>query len=297
MRVTVATFQGMPPEFGGNDRMLLEKLRDRDIDADYVPWDEAGADWSSQDLVVARSPWDYALRHDEFIGWVRSVRAPLENDPALIEWNSDKRYMGDLRGGGVAVVETAYVAPGDPIPAIEREVVIKPTISAGARDTGHFGPESAAAGRDLIARIQDRGSTAMVQPYVPTVETTGETAVVTFAGEISHVLHKRAVLGRHEVAPIREDDELRVAESMYDPDLVLAGEADEDELALARRTLEAIERRFSATPLVARIDMLRDESGAPILLELEAIEPNLYFEQAPGAADRLADAIVARAAG
>jgi hypothetical protein len=137
----------------------------------------------------------------------------------------------------------------------------------------------------------------MVQPSVPTVETTGETAVVTFAGESSHVLRKSAVLGRHEVAPIREGDELGVAVSMYDPDLVLAGEAAEDQLELARRTLRAIERRFSAMPLVARIDMLRDESGQPILLELEAIEPNLYFEQAPGAAERLADAIVARASG
>jgi len=41
--------------------------------------------------------------------------------------------------------------------------------------------------------------------------------------------------------------------------------------------------------------MLRDDAGEPILLELEAIEPNLYFGQAPEAAERLADAIVARA--
>ncbi len=293
MRVTIATFEGMPPEFGGNDRLLLDKLTDRGIEINYIPWNAAGADWSTPDLVVVRSPWDYARRHGEFIDWVRSVEAPLENAPALIEWNSDKRYMADLACEGLPVVETDYVGPGDPLPEIEAEVVIKPTISAGARDTGHFGPRSVAAGHELIERIRGDGGMAMIQPYIPTVETTGETAVVTVSGEVSHVLHKGAVLGHDEVAPVRQDS-LRVAESMYDPSLVVAGEASEDQLELTRRTLEVISERFDTIPLVARIDILRQPGGEPVLLEIEAIEPNLYFEQAPGAADRLADAIVAR---
>ena len=105
MRITIATFEGMPPHFGGDDRLLLEKLRERGAEVAYIPWTDEGADWASPDLVVARSPWDYALRHDEFIDWVRCVRAPLENAPGLIEWNSDKRYLTDLGEDGVPVVE------------------------------------------------------------------------------------------------------------------------------------------------------------------------------------------------
>ncbi len=295
MRITVATFEGMPAEFGWEDQLLLGKLRERGAEVAYVPWTDADTDWSSPDLVVARSPWDYALRHGEFVEWVRSVRAPLENSPALIEWNSDKHYLGDLGDDGVPVVETTYVHPGEPAPAIVTEVVVKPTVSAGARDTGRFGPASAEAGRALIERICARGGTAMVQPFLPTVETTGETAVVTIAGEVSHVLRKAPVLRPDEVAPVREDG-LGVAERMYDPGLVVAGEADADEIELAGRTLGAIRRRFVTTPLIARVDMLRDPSGRPVLLELEAIEPNLYFDHAPEAADSLADAIIARAA-
>ena len=84
------------------------------------------------DLVVARSPWDYTTRLEEFLAWTESVRDRVENPADVIAWNSDKRYLADLREAGLPVVETTYVAPGGPIPAIEREVVIKPTLSAGA---------------------------------------------------------------------------------------------------------------------------------------------------------------------
>lgn len=294
MEIAIATFEDMPPEFGGDDRLLLERLRELGAGVSYVPWTDRDADWDSPDLVVVRSPWDYALRHAEFIAWVRSVRAPIENAAELIEWNSDKRYMGDLDADGLPIVATTYVGPGGRLPEIDSQVVIKPTISAGARDTGRFGPGSAEAGRTLIERIVGRGGTAMVQPFVPTVESEGETAIVTIAGEVSHVLHKSPVLRADEVAPIREDG-LGVAEAMYDPDLVVDGVAEADQIELAERTLDVIERRFGSVPLVARVDMLRDPGGDPILLELEAIEPNLYFGRAPEAVDRLAEAILARA--
>lgn len=295
VRITLATFEGMPAEFD-DDEVLVAKLRERGARVDYVPWSDPKADWASADLVYARSPWDYPTRHSEFVEWVRGVRAPLENAPELIVWNSDKRYLADLAAEGLPVVETAYVAPGGSPPEIDSEVVIKPTISAGARRTGRFGPASADLGRELITRITADGGTAMIQPFLGSVEAGGETAVVLVAGEVSHALHKRALLAADQIAPIR-DDGLGVAEVMYDPDLVVAGAAEADELELSARVLAAVEHRFGTVPLIARVDMLRDERGNPVLLELEAIEPNLYFAHAPGAADRLADAIVARATG
>lgn len=293
MRIAIATFSGMPGEFR-DDELLLELLRERGAELVYAPWDDPDVEWESFLLVVARSPWDYATRHDEFVAWVDRVGERLENAAPLIRWNSDKRYLGDLGADGVPVVETTYLAPGDPAPAIDREVVIKPTVSAGARSTGRFGPGSADAAAGLLERIAAAGQTAMVQPFVASVDTDGETAVVMIDGERSHVLHKKALLGADEVAPTR-DDTLGVAEAMYDPELVGAGSAAEDQYELAGTVLEAVRRRFGVTPLIARVDMLRAADGTPVLLELEAIEPNLYFDQAPGAAERLADAILRRA--
>jgi len=294
MRVAIAGFAGKPPEFDDDER-LVELLGERGIEAASPPWDDRSVDWSSFDLVVARSPWDYTRRLDEFLSWADSIGERLENPPAVIRWNSDKHYLADLRDAGLPVVETTYVAPGDEPPPIEREIVIKPSVSAGARDTGRFSPGSAAEALALIERINARGATAMVQPFIAGVESSGETAVIMIAGEVSHVLRKGSLLAADEVAPMRTDDALGVAEIMYDPALVVAGSAAADELELASRILAAVGERFGVTPLVARVDMLRDEAGEPVLLELEAIEPNLYFGQSPGAAERLADAIAARA--
>jgi glutathione synthase/RimK-type ligase-like ATP-grasp enzyme len=292
MRLAIATFTGRPAEFG-DEELLLARLAERGVEAALVPWDEPGFDWEGCDLVVARSPWDYAQRLDEFLAWVDRVGARLENAPAVIRWNSDKHYLGDLRSAGVATVDTVYVEPGRDVPPIEGEVVIKPTVSGGARDTGRFGPAHALAGLELIERIHAGGRTAMIQPYVATVEGEGETAAVMIDGELSHVLRKRALLAPDEVAPVR-DDELGIAEVMYDPGLVVAGSAREDEVELAGAVIAAVRERFGVTPLIARVDMLRGVDGGPVVLELEAIEPNLYFDRAPGADARLAEAILAR---
>jgi hypothetical protein len=90
-------------------------------------------------------------------------------------------------------------------------------------------------------------------------------------------------------------DWVGAAEAMYDPDLVVAGAAADDELDVARLVIAHLGEHFGRVPLYARVDMVRDPTGRARVLELEAIEPNLYFDEAPGAADRLAEAILAAA--
>ena len=202
--------------------------------------------------------------------------------------------MRDLAAAGLPVVPTELVEPGDEAPALEGEVVVKPTVSAGARDTGRFGPRAHDQARELIASIQRRGQTAMVQPYQAAVDEQGETAIVFFAGGPSHVLRKGAVLRPDEVAPVRED-ELLAAEVMWDPDLVGARRGGEAEIEVAERILAEVERRFGEVPLYARVDLVAAAGEAPMLMELEAVEPNFYFPTAPEAARRLAAAVIAAA--
>ena len=78
---------------------------------------------------------------------------------------------------------------------------------------------------------------------------------------------------------------------MLDDDLVLAGEATDAELALAADVHERITERFDI-PLYARVDIVPGHGGEPVLIELEALDPCLYLDQAPGAAARLAAAII-----
>ena len=293
MRIALATCRMMPPEFT-DDQLAIAELEALGAEVTYVPWD-AEIEWTGFDAVAIRSTWDYSYRRDEFVAWADAIGPALHNAPALLRWNSDKTYVADLDEAGLEVVETAFVRPGETWAGSDGEVVVKPTVSAGGRDTGRFGPALHDDARALIETIHASGRTAMVQPYLRSVDEIGETALVFIDGEFSHPLRKGAVLRPDEVAPVRETD-LMVAEAMYDPELVLAGTYEDDELDLAERIVAHITERFGYVPLYARVDTLRGEDGAPILLELEAVEPNLYFDQAPGAAARLARAIAKRAA-
>jgi hypothetical protein len=292
MRVAIATFASMPSEFTDDER-LYEALSGLGVDAARVPWDDESAEWDSFDAVVIRSTWDYARRRDEFVAWAESVGSRLHNAPEVIRWNTDKRYLGDLEAAGLPVVHTEYVAPGETPPGLDGEVVVKPTISAGAQDSGRFSERTHDEARALIDHVHRSGRTVMLQPYLASVDTVGETAIVCLDGEPSHVLRKSAVLRPDEVAPVR-DDVIGAAEVMYDPELVVAGEATEPEFELARRVIDHVAERFKYVPLYARVDMVPGPDGSPILMELEAVEPNLYLDQAPGSAERVAKAIVAR---
>jgi hypothetical protein len=171
---------------------------------------------------------------------------------------------------------------------------VKPVVSAGARDTGRFGPAAHAEAVALLRRITSDGRVAMVQPYLERVDEAGETAIVFFRGDASHVLSKRAVLEPDEEAPIRED-ELRAAAVMWEEDLVGPGEADTEQRRLAARVVDWVRARFDGWPLYARVDLLPKSGGSWVLGELEVVEPNLYLATSDGAAKRFAAAVLADA--
>jgi hypothetical protein len=256
--------------------------------AEYAVWDDPEVDWEAYDWVVLRSVWDYSIRIEEFLAWCAAVGAErLRNTPEMVAFDSDKRYLGEL---GVPIAPTTFVGPGDPLPSLDGEVVVKPNVSAGARSTGRFAPARHAEALALIGRIRESGRTAIVQSYLADVDRNGETALVFIAGELSHVLHKKPVLRTEGEAPL-SDGPLQAAAVMLDDDLVVAGQADEAQRAFAAEVMAAVTDRF-AVPLYARVDIAADADGLPVLMELEAIEPNLYLATAPGAAERFARAVL-----
>jgi glutathione synthase/RimK-type ligase-like ATP-grasp enzyme len=289
MHVALARAAAVPDEFD-DDARLAGALRARGVDAALAVWNDPAVDWSTFDRVIVRSTWDYTHQLEAFLAWADGIGPSLRNPPELIRWNSDKRYVADLARADVPIVDTLFVEPGDPEPALEGEIVVKPTVSAGARDTGRFGPRAHSAAHGLIARLGAAGRTAMVQRYLPGVDATGETAIVLFGGAPSHVLRKRAVLRPDEEAPLRDDD-LGAAEAMYDSGLVTAADASASEHEVARSVVAYLRERFGTTPLYVRVDLVPVPDGA-VVLEVEAVEPNFYLHTAPAAADRLAALVV-----
>jgi glutathione synthase/RimK-type ligase-like ATP-grasp enzyme len=271
-----------------DDEELARVLQWRGHRVDIRSWSDPGTDWAAYDLAVLRTTWDYSTRHEEFLGWLRACPARVLNDPAVVVWNSDKRYLQDLAAAGLPVVPTTFVAPGEPAPALGGEVVVKPTVSAGSRLTGRFSPQAHDEARVLLAAIAAVGKTAMVQPFLAAVDRTGETDIVLIDGVPSHAMRKGPVLRPDEVAPVVPGG--GQAQAMLDPDLVAATTPDAAQLDLAERVRDVLVAQFGAMPLVLRVDLL-DSPAGPVVLEVEAIEPNLSFGLARHASARLADAI------
>jgi hypothetical protein len=283
MRVAFATFDGLPEGFAGDYAAAAL------VGAEWRVWSDPTVDWSAYDRVVLRSVWDYTRRAEEFVNWCRVVGTErLRNVPELVAFNADKRYLGALKA---PTVPTRYVEPGDPLPPLSGEVVVKPTISAGALDTGRFPPARHDEAIALIEAIRASGRTVMVQPYLEAVGAEGETALVFLGGQLSHVLNKRPILRDHGIAPLAVGANHPAAAVMFEDDLVSVTTATVAQRALADAVLAEIAERFG-TPLYARVDLVSGPDNASLLLELEVIEPALYLHTTPGGAERFAAAIL-----
>lgn len=281
--VAIVTCQEIP-DLEPDDRLLLHPLRALGIEVDVVVWDDPTVDWSRYDLVVLRSPWDYADRRDEFVAWAGRV-ARLVNDATTIAWNTDKRYLAELAAAGLATISTDWVRPGDPEwdAPCSGEWVIKPAISAGSRDTGRYdladpGHREYATGH--VRRLVEAGRVVMIQPYLAAVDTAGETALIYFGGRYSHAIRK---------GPMLDGPDLGVPR-LYKPEVITPREPTAAEHDLAARVLAAIPGRLRP-PLYARVDLIPGPDGTPLLIELELTEPSVFLEYSDGAAARLAAAI------
>jgi glutathione synthase/RimK-type ligase-like ATP-grasp enzyme len=264
-----------------DDRLSAELLGARGIEVEFVAWDDPAVEWESFDLAVVRSTWDYTQRLEEFLAWTERVGPErLRNVPAMLRWNTDKRYLAELDGAGLPVPPTALVAPGGPAPPFGGKVVIKPVLGAGARDTGIFDEENEAEGLALLEKLGAQDEIAMIQPYIPWIEERGETAVIFFGGHFAYALKKKAFLPESGVAPARPGT--TVAEGMFDEDLMSLAEATEAEIDLGSKAVAWLARRFGSVPLYARIDMVSSPAGEPVLMEVEVTEPSLYLELAAG---------------
>ena len=203
--VTIALATGRAyPTLDVDLPILVKAAAAQGLDAEVVVWDDEAVDWSAYDLVVVRSCWDYIDRRDDFLAWAEQV-PNLHNSADVLAWNTDKVYLRELADAGVPVIDTRWdVRRGDDLPSAE-EWVVKPSISGGSRDTARWAdPDDV---YDHSEELIAAGRTVMVQPYVPSVDTEGETALIYFGGRFSHAIRKGPLLERGE--GVRQDREKR----------------------------------------------------------------------------------------
>jgi glutathione synthase/RimK-type ligase-like ATP-grasp enzyme len=278
------------------DQLLIGALRDLGATVQHAAWNDESIDWSSFDSAIIRSTWDYTVDVDGFLSWVeRAGRATRLLNPAdVIAWNADKHHLRELTGKGIPVVPTSYIEAGQPWePPDLDEYVIKPVYSGGGRNSGRFrrGRDDASAralaesvlqpGCELMGTSLDKGRSLIIQPYMP-IDEVGETGIVVLDGNISHAILKQAVLidgGGTTTRPGTRGN-------------IVAGSWDDEQASVAEQVMQHIPGGHERCPYM-RIDVVRDDEGHVRLMELELIEPQLFFAEAPGSANRLAKVLLA----
>ncbi len=267
-----------------DEPLALEALRSAGVTVQVVDWDDPDVDWASFGRVLLRSPWDYAERLGEFRAWLDAVDrvTDLRNPLPMVRWSLDKHYLAELAAAGVPITPTAFVEPGDRPQLPDGDVVVKPAVGAGSRDAASYGPQQLDRALDHVDRLLAEDRAVLVQPLLESVAVDGEWPLVFLGGRFSHAANKRVTLPRAGVI-----DELFAAEMLAEH------RADPAQLEVAHAAMEVVTARFGAATY-ARVDLVHDDRGSPVVLELELVEPSLFLRQAgPRAVGLLVDAVTA----
>lgn len=284
MRLAIATsadVAGLPRD----ERLSLPALAASGFDALPTVWNDPGVDWSRFDAVVVRTTWDYHRSPAAFAAWLEAREAagqPVANDPASIRWNADKRYLLDLAAAGVETVPTRLVerAGADSLEALQRALgtaalVVKPTIDASGDGAWRTDQLTAAEAAARFASDSARHA-LLVQPLVEAIFAAGELSLVFFAGRFSHAVRKRAAAGEFR---IHEERGGRSEPAEIDPALV--------------RWAAGVVAAVPGDTVFCRVDLVESAHG-PQLMEVEVIEPELFFRFTEAGPARYARALADR---
>lgn len=267
-----------------DDNLAHPPLLDRGWKVTNVSW-RSDTDWSQFDLVVIRSTWDYQNEPQRFLEVLQTIEesgARLENPLALVRWNLKKTYLFELEQRGAPVVPAVRYSCLDDAgleDLFDRfetpEIVLKPEVGANADHAYRLSRGCPSRRRqELVASFRQRPFLA--QPFLPAVTEEGEFSLFYFLGELSHCILKTPKSGDFRV---QEEHGGIIRPAVPEPKLLEA----------SRKVMAAIPG--AEPPLYARTDLVRDSQGDFRVMEVELIEPALYFRMDSGAAARFADAV------
>lgn len=265
-----------PPAHVVDDDLALHPLAERGVEVELKPW-SLPIDWSEYDAAVIRSTWDYVWHSERFLGVLAEIPVPLFNAVETVVWNYNKIYLNRYAEWTLP----SHFHQGSEIDSellgryltSYREVVIKPAVGLGGNDTFLLSRKN--EGPDFFSPER----LWMIQPLAPSIRTEGELSLVYFQKEFSHAVLKKP-----------SGEEFRIHQQFGGSVEFVEPEA--QALTVGRSVLNETEDDL----LYARVDLVKYE-GDWRLMELEAIEPSLYFEYDKRAPERFAEALVSRLAG
>lgn len=278
MKAALITCSRMP-DLHPDDELMAPILKELAVETVAVDWAQPMP--TDVDAIWLRTPWDYHRQLPKFLEWLESTGdLPMWNSREVVRWNSHKRYVGELYEAGLPVVPTRIYEPEQQLDEEElkswlkgQPVVVKPAVSAGAYKTARYDEWNEAAATH--ARELHAEEAVMIQPYFANIEKHGERSLIFLDGNYSHAVRRHL--------PLVEGPEVDY--------LMQPVEASAAELEAAQKILA-----YLPFPdlLYARVDLIPDPEGKPVLLELELIEPQLFLREHPEGAPVLARAFARR---
>lgn len=240
------------PELTASDRLLQKAFKDNHISVQAVPWDADEIEWSSFSALIIRSCWNYHQVPTKFFTWLEQI-SQLDilvwNPVEIVRWNSHKAYLLELEQQGIPIIPTSILKPNTSTESIFEETGYAEIIIKPSIGASSEGVKHLHKGEKIQITTE-----MLIQPYMKEI-TQGELSVVFFGDDYSHTVIKYP--GK---------------EALYRPDQDIINQATE------------IVKKIPAKLLYARVDGIIVK-GKFILMELELIEPHLFIDLYPQAAD------------
>lgn len=266
-----------------DDHLLKTALENRGLRVIRKSWADPEFNWKSTRFACFRTTWDYFERFEKFSKWleVASSQTTFINSIELIKWNMDKHYLSDLNNRDVHTVETLFMEKNDDrsLADISQKFkgeifILKPAVSGTARHTYKITSDTLSAHEDIFKALIANES-MLLQPFQQYVLLHGEISMIVIGGRFTHAVRKKAKDG-----DFRVQDDFGGTVHAYQPA--------NEEIEFAEKAVNTCNPR----PLYARVDIIRDNNNRLAIMELELIEPELWFRRNPLAAEMLADEIL-----
>ncbi len=266
------------------DKLVITALEAKGLKVHRINWDNPDFDWTTTKYVLFRATWDYFDRFEEFSLWLEHVSqlTQLINPLEQIKWNMDKHYLKDLEQEDVNIVPTSIVEIGDTRSLAQviaesgwEHVILKPAVSGGARHTYNI-KQGESEQHEVIYKELIAVEAMLIQPFQNNIVEKGEVSFMVFGGKYSHAVLKKAKQGDFRV----QDDHGGTVHHY---------EASAEEIDFVQHVVS----KCKTMPLYGRVDATWDNDGKLALVELELIEPELWFRNSGAAAPLLANAVEA----
>jgi glutathione synthase/RimK-type ligase-like ATP-grasp enzyme len=264
-----------------SDKPLIPLFEKHGVMARPAVWNNEHVNWQHFDAVLIRSTWDYHLHITAFEAWLKMLahqKVPVLNPVEVLRWNLHKFYLAQLQQKGVAIIPTVFMPKGGPIhlPALKargwHKVVIKPAVSGGAYLTSVVDMDHEAAATEQLENLAQQ-TDLLIQPFMPEILAEGEISMLFFNRQYSHAVIKKPATGDFRV----QKEHGGITTAFSPPETIIE---------TAAHILDLIDGPL----LYARVDGII-KAGQFLLMELELIEPFLFFDYQPGAMERFVEEV------